>query len=914
MQPWYRSGAGRRRPPFPRLRAGIGPRLLAGVLLFSSAVTLLLTGLQLYGDYRRGVTLLDNRLTEIQRSYGGSLGEGLWNLNRDQLMLQLDGILRLPDIRAVEVRETTTLQNPLVVTAGQRGDHAVMARTVPIVYTVRGAEQPIGALYIEATLTGVYGDLMRSAMVIFIGQAMKTLVVSLFILYLVHRLVTRHLQTLAEFFRSYDFGAPPPPLGLARRAPAQPDEFDAVVAAVNTMSDRLQQAHAELRSANAQLARDIAARQKVEAALQLSQMQLQDYAETASDWFWASDADHRFVYFSEHLGRFGIDPARAIGTQRWDSAADLDEEPEKWRAHRRALDERKPFRDFVFRTEAPPGRTRFVSVSGKPIYDADGRFRGYRGATRDVTARHEAEIRLRELSLAVDQSPAGIAIAAPDGRVIYANPAFQAITGRGAEVVGVTMAEILPEVVWQQLAASAEQGEVGRSEVSARRRAVEVYWATVAVAAIRRAASAKAHFVVTIEDVTRRKVEEHERTRLQTRLEQAVKMEAVGRLAGGIAHDFNNLLGSIIGFAGFLVQDLTPGTNERMYANRILTACEHAKALVSQILAFARVGHVERHPLDLRTVLRDSHDLVRGSLPASTQIDLILCDEPVPVAGNDGELGQILVNLCVNANDAMSGTPGRILVTLGRVRPGDGAYARVNGEHLVRIGASSRLTAGRLAEERDYACIGVADSGAGIDPQVLPRIFEPFFTTKGRRRGVGLGLAAVHGIVMSYDGAYCVETTPGQGAVFSVYLPVAAVRLPAEAPPLTRNPRGQERILIIDDDIDMADMLTIGLERLGYAVVAVNDPDEALHAVIEDPNAWDLVITDQTMPGLTGLALIERLRALRPSLGFILYTGFSDDTTERRARELGAECLLKPIVPQDLAARIRAWFDRDGAS
>ena len=382
-----------------RFSEGIGARLLVRVLLFSSAITLILTVLQLYLDYRRDVEIIKDRLAEIERSYIESIGESLWQLDERQLVLQLEGILRLPDIRAVEVREATNRPAPLVVSVGERQSNAALAREIPIMRSVRGAMQPIGSLYVEATLDEVYRSLLDKALVILVSQGAKTFLVSLFIVYIFHRLVTRHLTAIAATLRSYDLLRPPPPLRLQRPPQPKPDELDQLVAAFNGVSARLQHAYDDLRTANRQLEEDLRARRRIEAALRESEQRFRDYAVTASDWFWETGPDHRFTYLSDRVKDFGVDTAAMIGHRRWDAATDLQDEPTKWRRHFRALEQREPFRDFVYRILLRDGSHGFVSSSGQPLFDSSGSFLGYRGVGRDVTATTRAEQALRDAKL-----------------------------------------------------------------------------------------------------------------------------------------------------------------------------------------------------------------------------------------------------------------------------------------------------------------------------------------------------------------------------------------------------------------------------------------------------------------------------------------------------------------------------------
>lgn len=405
-------------------------------------------------------------------------------------------------------------------------------------------------------------------------------------------------------------------------------------------------------------------------------------------------------------------------------------------------------------------------------------------------------------------------------------------------------------------------------------------------------------------DVTDLRTHEREREDLEARLLQATKMEAIGQLAGGIAHDFNNLIGAIVGFAGFLVQDLRPGSEEQLHARRIVRICERAETLVSHILAFSRTDRVERHPLDLRALLAETRDLLRGGMPRSTVLNLALGPAALPILGNEGQIGQIVVNLCLNANDALAGGAGEIGVRLDRM---SGPAAAAELASTPSDPGFHAINSGTIQPDGDYARISVADTGAGMTEAVLKRIAEPFFTTKERGRGTGLGLAMVHGIVLASGGAYRVESAPGRGTRFTLYFPTATLSTPAEPPARSEPVNGKERVLVVDDELDITDVLMIGLERLGYEVACLNDPVEALQVFEEDPSAWDVVISDQVMPGMNGTALIACMKRHRPDLKAILYTGYAAGVTEGAAREAGADAFLtKPLDPRRVAGHIRA--------
>lgn len=376
--------------------SGIGRRLLLGVLLFSSIVTLVLTSIQLYFDYQRGVGVIERRLDEIQRSYLDSMGDSLWHLDRTQLQLEIDGILRLPDMRSVEVRENSTAPDALIVTAGQRQSLPGLQREIPITYQVDGQTQVIGTLYLQATLQDLYQTLTAQILVILASQAAKTFLTSCCILFLCHRLITRHLIGIASYVRGYNLQAPPPALRLDRTTRPRSDELDEVVAAFNNLFVSLQQAYDGLREANRQLARDIQQRESVQARLRDSEQRFRDFGETASDWFWETDADHCFTYISDRVTDFnlyGIDVMQ--GRRRGHSPTDTIPDAQNWRHYDSILAACKPFRDFVYRTTRRDGSPAYISVSGMPLFNDAGGFIGYRGVSRDVTAAVLADQALR---------------------------------------------------------------------------------------------------------------------------------------------------------------------------------------------------------------------------------------------------------------------------------------------------------------------------------------------------------------------------------------------------------------------------------------------------------------------------------------------------------------------------------------
>jgi PAS domain S-box-containing protein len=386
-----------------------------------------------------------------------------------------------------------------------------------------------------------------------------------------------------------------------------------------------------------------------------------------------------------------------------------------------------------------------------------------------------------------------------------------------------------------------------------------------------------------------------EQRRLEDQLRQAQKMEAVGTLAGGIAHDFNNILAAIIGYTQLACQELPSESAPRQDLQESLKAASRAKDLVKQILTFSRQTDQERSPLALGPIVKEGLQLLRASLPVTIDIHPHLAEDLKPVAADPTQIHQVLVNLCANAAQAMASGSGKLEITLQQV-------AIKKGE----IASHPDLRPG------SYVKLSVGDNGTGMPSSIKKRIFEPYFTTKEKEKGTGLGLAVVHGIVKSHQGAIEVESEPGIGSVFHVYLPVIEEVLPApDSQPLQKMPAGQETILLIEDEAPLLKVLQRLLTSLGYRVVACTDSTEAVTIFTREPARFDLVITDMTMPKMAGDELSARILALRPAMPIILCTGYSEQMSMDKAAELGIrKFVYKPVELTELAAMVREVLDR----
>jgi PAS domain S-box-containing protein len=380
-----------------------------------------------------------------------------------------------------------------------------------------------------------------------------------------------------------------------------------------------------------------------------------------------------------------------------------------------------------------------------------------------------------------------------------------------------------------------------------------------------------------------------ERIRLETQLRQAHKIQAIGTLAGGIAHDFNNILGAILGYTELAMQKVGQDKVLGGYLHEVLTAGHRAKDLVQQILAFSRQTELKRTPIQLHLLIKEALGLLRAVLPSTIAIESVLDPSSGSILADPTQIHQVVLNLCTNAAHAMRETGGAIEIRLEPVDvPAD------------RPGVVADLQAG------PYVRLTVRDTGHGMAPEIMERIFDPFFTTKGVGEGIGMGLAVVHGIITSYGGAITVESTPGQGTTFAVYLPRVAEPTTAALPAKELLPGGRERLLFVDDEEALVRLWQTALEHLGYNVIVCTSSLEALNVFRAAPQSFDLVITDYTMPAMTGEVLAHELRRIQPDIPIILCTGFSDTMTAERAQALGIDgFILKPLMVGDLSLAIR---------
>ena len=400
-------------------------------------------------------------------------------------------------------------------------------------------------------------------------------------------------------------------------------------------------------------------------------------------------------------------------------------------------------------------------------------------------------------------------------------------------------------------------------------------------------------FVGIARDITQQKYIENERKELESQLRQSQKMEAIGTLAGGIAHDFNNILAAVMGYAEISLTDLP--TDHIVYSrlDRILKASHRGKELVTQILTFSRQHEQQKQLVKMDFIMDEALAMLRHIIPSSIEISYKKNGEPCMIHADPTQIHQVLMNLCTNSAYAMRQKGGKLDL---RLEPYEINEYNQTVYNELREGLYTRLT--------------VSDTGPGIPLEAKNRIFEPFFTTKKQGEGTGMGLAVVHGIIKSLNGGIYLASEPGKGATFQILIPRVNEDLKEETPRIPLISIGNEKILFVDDEEPIVEMAHEMLERLGYDVISVKNSEEALALFRRQHNQFNLVVTDLTMPNMTGEELAREMLRIRSDIPIIMCTGFSEVVPPEKAKEMGIkEYIMKPFLNRELAVSIRRILD-----
>ncbi|MCK6452091.1 MAG: ATP-binding protein [Alphaproteobacteria bacterium] len=635
-----------------------------------------------------------------------------------------------------------------------------------------------------------------------------------------------------------------------------------------------------------------------------SEQRFRDFAEVSTDWLYELDDQFRFSYISPRRQEvIGLPTRQRLGRTPFEaaSAEELAGQRESFEQFRRHLESRHEFRGIEFWTRLPDGQQRWLSISGRPVLDAEGRLVAYRGAGTDLTQRKAAERAAlaahQRLMDAVDSLPDCFALFDADDRLVVWNTAFaQFYAGEAKVHIGLPFAEHAAFIA-ARAALPGELGDTADAWLAERLRRhrepgqpFDVHLSDGRWFRVIESRTCEGGIALLIADNSARRQAEDSLARAQ-------KLEALGQLTGGIAHDFNNLLTVIMGQADVLDQDLPKGSPGRDMVATIMQAAERGSALTRQLLAFARRQPLRPARMDVNRLIRDLEPLLRRTLTSAIDVKIALGSGLGPCIADPAQLESAILNLAINARDAMS--KGGVLTI-------ETAHAHLDEDY---VALNRDATAG------DYVLISVTDNGEGMTPEVASRAFEPFFTTKPVGQGTGLGLSMVYGVIKQSGGHVKVYSEVGRGTTVKLYLPcgdaAGGSMLPGDGEGGGALPRGDETILLVEDDESVRKVVSDQLRRLGYRVLEAGDGAAAM-SVAGGDQGFDLLLTDMVLSGgINGHELALAARRLRPALKVMFMSGYPTAVlASRDGLAPDVRLLGKPFTIQALARAVRDTLDR----
>ena len=864
----------------------VARRLTVAFVVLAVIATFISTAVQTRYAYETEREKLERQLSQVQAAHASSLAQSVWNFSESRIRTELQGMLNVAGVEHIAIRET----GGAVWEVGKRTSKNSVARETALIHFNGREDTRVGTLKIVAGQLEWWDFVRLKALGSVVNNGILIFFLAGSLLLIFRQQVTRHLNAIARYatVMTLDKTTQPLKLNRASKLNGPMDELDQVVFAFNTMRIQLAQSMAEL---------------------QYSEQRFREFAELASDWLWEMDADFCFTFISSgYGGRDNFDPTSVLGLTRNQTALG-DIRSAKWQKHFDDLNNHRPFRNFEYRPKIGKGRV-VVRISGNPIFDKYGSFKGYRGTGTDITARVENEKSLREseerykktsanLRNLIDGASAPIIVVNGIGQIVEWNMA-------AAEVVGHKKADVLYYNFFNEFVPA-----------HARTDALDVFYKTLSgesVSNFELAVNAKSGGEVKLlTGATLQRGDEggldfvifagQDMTSLiaaEEALRRVQKMEAVGELSGGIAHDFNNILSIIQGNLEIL-QRLV-GDNEKVQG-RLETALKGVKRgadLTRKLLKFSRIQAYQTEITSVNKRLLELQQLIGKSLTVAIDVEQHLADDLWLVDVDPGDLQDAILNMALNARDAMPDGGKLVFETANKILDED--YVHRNPQS--KVGEFVRLS--------------IHDTGCGMTPEVRDRMFEPFFSTKVEGRGTGLGLSMVYGFVQRSGGHMNIYSKLGEGTKINMYLPraVASTINTGMADHIIEIPEGTETILVVDDEAELAEIATFNLQELGYTIHTAHNAQEAL-AILKDNPQIDLLFSDVIMPGeLDGYQLAFAAKKAHPDIKVLLCSGFSKQKEKYDREDAGFQAELigtllhKPYNLTELALAVRCVLDK----
>lgn len=746
-------------------------KLISSLIVFSMLLTVGTTAIQLWTEYDRDIRAIDQRFDLVERSYTKALADAVWEADTENVGIMLRGITEFPDFVHAQILDENA---KLIVSAGKHQDKDEISKSYLLFSTFRGKQVHVGTLEVAASLTGVYARAWDRVGLILMTNAFTMALVAAFVFALVYQLLTRHLEAISRFAINLDFTEKTADLDLGRgNRSSGPDELDDLVLALNKMKSKLFNAFTEerrfseelevrVRGRTRALLEEVKTRKRTTKDLALSESRLRDIAESGSDWMWEMGPDLCFTYMSGGAYKnAAYEQANVIGRHRSELAADV-EDKEKWQEHMINLESHKPFRDFEYKLKSPSDEYVHVRVSGKPIFDDNGLFMGYRGVGSNITAEVEASVRalkaqadLHVLSSAMEQNPSAVFITSREGKIEFVNDKFTQLTGYSAdEAIGqnpriLKSADTPPEVhkeIWERII----NGMEWRGEIKDRCRNGNSFWAYATIAPVKNEAGEITHFVATHEDITARKSVEES---LRDATERAkVANRTKSELMANMSHELRTPLNAIIGFSDTMLNEVFGEIGNERYAEYTRDIHDSGIHLLDLINDILDVSAIEAGKLDLRSepleaepLLNACIKLVKHRADTSNVALERHIEKGLPNLLGDGRrMKQILLNLLSNA---VKFTPE-------------------NGKVTVSI---STATDGGVRVMVEDTGIGMDEAGIEI---ALAQFGQVDSDLSRKYEGTGLGLPLTKSLVEAHQGTLDIRSRLGFGTTVVVDFPV----------------------------------------------------------------------------------------------------------------------------------------------
>jgi PAS domain S-box-containing protein len=640
------------------------------------------------------------------------------------------------------------------------------------------------------------------------------------------------------------------------------------------------------------IAHDITERKQVEEALKRSEERYRSLMDVMTSVVWSTDAVGKMVTPQNSWEKYTGMVWKSYRSWGWLDAFQPEDREEFKDCWTESLGTSSLFEIETRAWSNEANEYHYVIARAVPIKTPDGEVREWVGTVTDIHQQKLAEKTLLEneerYRTITENSPDVILRYDKELRHVYVSPNIKTLSGKTAEeYIGKTHEQL----GYSNRVLHTCEKAIRKTFKTGQQQEVEYDYHTpdgVIFVNLRLKPEYSHNGDGTVESVIGVSRDVTGRKRLEDQLRQAQKMEAIGTLAGGIAHDFNNILGIILGYTELTLEETPPNTIQHENLKQVFSATNRASELVKQILAFSRKSEKEKRPVYVSQIAKEVLKMIRSTLPSTIDIHSSIANKTGLVMANPTQIHQVLMNLCTNAGHAMRENGGLLELILDEMELNQDLYNQRG------------LTAGK------YMHLTVTDSGHGMKPGVMERIFEPYFTTKKTGEGTGMGLSVVHGIIKSHNGDISVASQEGRGTTFDVFLPLSETRDLPKVKAVESVNGGSEHILFVDDEKDLVDMGKQMLEKMGYKVTVRTSSIEVLEAFRQDPAKFDLVITDQTMPNMTGTQLTRELLKIRPNLPVILCTGFSETVSKENYKTLGIRSfVMKPIIKNEISKIIR---------